>query len=171
MTGGERGMTIVEVLVAAAIIGIGLVGLMYVVPISSYGLSEGNQLSTATFLAEEKLEETRNAVWQATPADDCLGVSAGGAAPTSTTCTRTNPTACAPGTTCVTFSDEAGVAGYTGYSRTVRVADCGVGAGCGGVTDSGLRLVTITVTYTPLTGFGVGTAGKSAILSLLIARR
>src|SRR3989442_7287448 len=36
----ERGLTLVEVLVAAAIIGIGLVGLMTVVPVSSFGVRE-----------------------------------------------------------------------------------------------------------------------------------
>ena len=44
----ERGITLVEVLMAAAIIGIGLVGLLTVVPISSYAVYEGNSLTTAT---------------------------------------------------------------------------------------------------------------------------
>jgi len=38
MTLNERGITLVEVLVAAGIIGIGLVGLLTVVPISSYAV-------------------------------------------------------------------------------------------------------------------------------------
>ncbi len=127
----ERGLTLVEILVAAFIIGIGLVGLMSVVPISSYGLHEGNSLTRATFLAEQKMEEIKNAAWQQTPANDCVGVSAGNGnvAPTSTTCTRTNPTACASGGACPIAGDEAPVAGNTGYTRTVRIADCATVAG------------------------------------------
>jgi hypothetical protein len=60
---------------------------------------------------------------------------------------------------------------YAGYTRMVRVTDCGVGAGCGGVVDATLRQVTVTVSYTPLTGVGVGTAAKSAVVTMLLARR
>lgn len=165
----ERGITLVEVLAAAAIIGIALAGLLTVIPIASYGLQEGNQLSTATFLAEQKLEEVRNATWTANPPMDCLGAGAS-AAPTSTTCTRTNPTACTSGTTCTTFPNETSVSGYPSYGRTVRITDCAATA-CAGITHTDMRLVTVTVTYTPLTGIGVATSAKSMTLSLLIAKR
>lgn len=178
MTSDARGLTVVEVLVATVIIAIGLVGLLAVVPISSYGLREGGQLSTATFLAEERLEEARGAAWQSTnpgsPLNtplDCLGISAGNAAPTSIRCPRTNPTSCALGTACTTFEDEASVTGHTGYGRSLRVTDCGLGAGCGGVVDSAMRLVTVTVIYTPLTGSGVATRAKAVGLDLLVTRR
>ena len=174
----QRGLSLVEVLVAAFLIAIGLVGVMYVVPISSYGVQEGKQMSTATFLAEQRLEEVRNAVWRLRDAslpttnpnreDDCLGVSAGSAAPSTDRCVRANPTACAKGAACATFPDEANV---DGFARQVRVTNCGAGAGCSGVVDEGLRMVTVTVTYTPLTGAGVGAATKSMSLTLLVARR
>lgn len=174
----QRGLSLVEVLVAAFLIAIGLVGVMYVVPISSYGVQEGKQMSTATFLAEQRLEEVRNAVWRLRDAslpttdpnreDDCLGVSAGSAAPSTARCARTNPTACTKGTACATFPDEANV---DGYARQVRVTDCGAGGGCSGVVDERLRMVTVTVTYTPLTGAGVGAATKPMSLTLLVARR
>ncbi|PYN71260.1 MAG: hypothetical protein DMD90_00140, partial [Candidatus Rokuibacteriota bacterium] len=63
MTLNERGITLAEVLMATAMIGIGLVGLLTVVPISSYAVYEGNSLTTATFLANQKLEEIKNGVW------------------------------------------------------------------------------------------------------------
>jgi prepilin-type N-terminal cleavage/methylation domain-containing protein len=162
----ERGLTLAEILVAVAIIGIGLVGLAVVVPISSYGVQEGNQLSTATFLAEQGVERTRNATWTATPANDCLGVSA---APTSA------PTGTCGGANITTFPDEATVAGFTGYSRTTRITDCGVAPGCAAapyaVQDAGMRLVTVTVTYRPLTGIGGSSGTKSARVEWLVARR
>src|SRR2546427_12100514 len=71
----ERGLTLAEILVAIAIIGLGLIGLAVVIPVSSYGVQEGNQLSTATFLGEQMVERARAAAWTSTPAVDCLGVS------------------------------------------------------------------------------------------------
>ncbi|PYN99335.1 MAG: hypothetical protein DMD91_12890 [Candidatus Rokuibacteriota bacterium] len=172
----ERGLTLVEILVAAAVIGIGLVGLMAVVPISSYGLYEGNSLTRATFLAEQKMEEVKNAVWQQSSAIDCVGLSAGNGdvAPTSTTCTRTNPTACASGAACSIAVDEASVTANAGYARTVRIVDCAsVAGGCGGVADANLRRVTVTVTYRPLSGIGATPTGstKPVVLTTNIARR
>ena len=163
----ERGLSLVEILVASTIISIGLVGVMTVVPISSYGLQEGKQRSTATFLAEQRLEAVRNATWTANPASDCLGLSPSSSdAPTSTTC---------PGHagTFTTFPDEASVPGFTDYSRTARVTNCGAPPGCGGVTDAGMRLVTVGVTYRPVTaaeGVAPG-AARSVTLDLLVAKR
>jgi len=172
----ERGLTLVEILVAAAIIGIGLVGLMAVVPISSYGLHEGNSLTRATFLAEQKMEEIRNAVWLQSSGIDCVGFSAanGDVAPTSPACTRTNPTVCAAPGTCTIAADEASVTGNAGYARTVRIVNCEtVAGGCGGVANANLRRVTVTVTYQPLSGSGATPAGstKPVVLTTNIAQR
>ena len=153
-----RGMTLVEVLVAIAIIGIGLAALASAIPISTYGIQEGNQLSTATFLANQRLEQVRNVAWTQTPAVDNLGVSASAtAAPQSS------------GTT--TFPDEASVTSYTQYARTVRITDCGTGGGCQSVTSSNMRQVTVTVSYQPLTGVGQATTVKPVIVTMLVARR
>ena len=61
----ERGLTLAEILVALAVLGLGLVGLAVVIPVSSYGVQEGNQLSTAAFLAEQMVERTRAVAWTA----------------------------------------------------------------------------------------------------------
>lgn len=172
----DRGITLVEILIATVIIGVGLVGLAIVIPLSSYGVHEGNALSTATFLAEQRLEEVRNAAWTITPtANDCLGT---GSPPTSSTCARTvNPEPatvpnCTNGTACETFRSEAAVGGYPGYARSVSITSCDPGP-CAGVTNSNMRLVRVTVTYTPITGVGAAPAGsgKSAVLELIVTRR
>ncbi len=167
-------MSLAEILVACVIIAIGLVGLLSAVPTASYGIQEGRQLSTATFLANQRLEQARNAAWTSVPANDCLGKSASaGVAPTSAACN---------GAAATTFADEGPLAApYSDYSRTVRITDCSAGAGCGGTVyacpDQGvascLREVTVTVSYRPSTAAGVAAAGttKSAIVSMLVALR
>jgi type IV pilus assembly protein PilV len=169
MLGNERGLTLAEILVAVAIIGLGLVGLAVVIPVSSYGVQEGNQLSTATFLGEQMIERARATSWTASPATDCLGVSPGGASPTGPPVpsmvvdTSVNPPTATIAATCggvatTQFADEANVSGYTQYSRQVRVTDCFTVA-CAGITTGAIpshamRLVAVTVTYTPLTASG-----------------
>lgn len=153
----QRGMTLVEILIAAAVLMVALVGLASGIPIASYGIQEGSQLTTATFLANQRLEQVKAAAWTSTPGPDTLGV---------------GPTAAPVGTLGITFPDETPMANpYTQYTRQVRITDCGVGAGCGGVVDAHLRQVTITVSYTPLTGVGVGASAKSAIVTMLVTRR
>jgi prepilin-type N-terminal cleavage/methylation domain-containing protein len=179
----ERGLTLAEILVAIAIIGLGLIGLAVVIPISSYGVQEGSQLSTAAFLAEQRIEQVRNAGWTGTPANDCLGLSPGGAgAPAvqpGATCDKpmTDATA-ALGPPPTTFADEAAVksasnaTGFPGYARTTRIIDCTAGgAQCMGVSSPSLRLVRVSVSFTPLTGAGVGTAPKTVTVEWLVARR
>ena len=75
------------------------------------------------------------------------------------------------------FVDEGttAIAGFPGFSRQVRITDCGVGAGCTGVTDGGLRLATVTVTYTPL-GItsppgGTAPAPKTVSVTMLVSQR
>jgi type II secretory pathway pseudopilin PulG len=171
LTRNQHGTTIAEIVIAVAIIGVGLVALSAAIPVASYGIHEGDHLSTATFLANERLEQVRNATWQAAtppspgapivPAVDNLGVSA-------------SSTTVPVGDLGVTFPDESPVAGpYTGYSRSVRITNCGASAGCNGIAHDELRQVTVTVTYRPMTGAGVSPTGttKPVTVATYIARR
>ncbi len=180
-----RGMTLAEVLVALVIIAIGLVGLAAVLPISSYGIQEGNQMSQATFLAEQRLEQLKGMRWSKVPVNDCLGTSGttasswsftGGTAPTSLlACSPLNPPA-APYAT-VTYSDETPTSNplaspYAKYTRKVRIQPCDAAGSQCGVTDPALRLVTVRVYYTPLQGIGgVATSQKFVELAMLVAER
>ena len=160
----DRGLTLAEILIAVAILGIGLVGLAAVIPGASYAVQEGNQLSTATFLAEQMIERTRAVTWTGTPATDCLGVSTGNAAPVPTGATCN-------GATTTQFPDEAAVSGYPSYGRVVRVTDCGATACIPGLTDPGMRLVTVTITYRGLTAAGQSPTDKPVTLQWLVARK
>src|SRR5713101_5243726 len=146
----QAGMSLAEILVACVIIGVGLVALLSAVPPASYGMQEGRQLSTATFLANQRLEEVRNAQWTQCPAADTLGVSASAAVA---------PAAGA----LITFPDESPItAPYGDYTRTVRITDAQPADACvGGVggPNVGLRQVVVTVSYRAMTGTGVSAAG------------
>jgi prepilin-type N-terminal cleavage/methylation domain-containing protein len=176
----QRGMTVAEILVALVIISVGLVGLASVLPISSYGIQQGNQLSTATFLAEQRLEQIKGLAWTASPNVDCLGASSnwsfggGGATPTIP---YTNP----PGATCgsvPSLNDETPTSNplpspYGNYTRQVRIRDCSAaGSGCG-VSDNRIRMVTVQVSFIPLQGVGgvALTQPQSIQLTTLMAQR
>jgi prepilin-type N-terminal cleavage/methylation domain-containing protein len=169
-----RGFTLAEILVAAALVSIAFLALAGLVPLAFYGVQEGNQLSTATFLADQKLEQAKNLPWTSAPANDCLGVSASGTAaptvPATASCTDGATTVAGNGSI-PWLADEAAVAGFPVYSRAVRVTDCGAGGGCTGVTDSRLRLVTVAVTYTPGTSSNQATTPKSVQVQMVISQR
>jgi type IV pilus modification protein PilV len=177
----ERGMTLAEVLVALPIITIGLLALLSAIPISTYATQEGSQISTATFLANQRLEQVRNAQWMAQcqvdavtglvvagPAvvTDKVGVSA------SSTAAPTDPTAA------VTFADENPMAApYARYSRQVRITNSVAAAptcdASGNMSGTGTRGVTVTVTYTPLsaTGTNAVSGSRSVAVNMEIAQR
>ena len=190
MLGNERGLTLAEILVAVGIIGLGLVGLAVVIPVSSYGVQEGNQLSTATFLAEQMIERARAASWTASPTVDCLGISPGGASPSGPPVpslvvdTSVNPPTSTINTDCsgvntTQFPDETttgvGVSGYSQYKRTVRVRDCFVvscaGVATGTTASHMMRLVGVTVTYTPISASGGSSAQKTVYVEWLVSQK
>lgn len=174
----ERGFTLVEVLLAAFVMTIGLVGLLSVVPVGTFATSDGYRLSTATFLANQKLEEVRNMPWRSAPANDCLGVSVGDAAPTvpaGGTCTLTTSpqTVVNAGGALPWFANENSITGFQGYTRNVRISNCGAGAGCNGVVDAALRRVVVTVTYRTGSAVAVSstTNNKPVTVTMLVSQR
>lgn len=180
MINNERGFSLTEILVAAALIAIGFVALLRVVPLAAAGLQQGNQQSTATQVAQQRLEQAHAAVWTAVPATDCLGVSAGNAAPvpSGAACTAAISETYDAGTN-ITFPDESSVAGFPGYARTTRITDCGTGAGCSGIVytpvlGSGTRaprLITVTVTYEGSGSPGATSRTRTVRLEWMVAQR
>lgn len=165
----ERGITVAEVLAAAAILGLGLAALMSVVPVASHAVQDGNQTSTATYLAQQRLEQVRDATWTATI--DCVGLS-----PAPTLAPFSVPAGTCGGGVNPTFPDEPlnSLPGFGQYARSVRILDCGLGANlvaCGNITSPAVRLVTVTVTYRPTTAAGISNANTSVNLEWLVAQR
>lgn len=160
----QQGLTLIEILFAVAIIGVALAALGVVVPVATSAVRDGNQLSTATFLAEQMMERARAAAWTTSPAIDCLGVSIGDVAPvpTGATCREAAATL---------FPDEAAVSGHPQYRRTVRVTSCAT-IPCAGVATEGMRLVEVSVAYAPPTGAGGSSAHLSTVrLTWLVTQK
>jgi len=133
---------LLEAIAAVGIVALGLVAFLSGLPTAAMAVSEGAQLSTATFLATSRLEEARGLAWSGAPLDG------------------------------LTLSDEPALAGpYAGYSRQVRIADCGAPPGCGAITSPLLRRITVTVAYHPLTATGMAVDRKAVSLTTLIASR
>ena len=171
----ERGFTLVEVLIAAFIITVGFVGLLTALPVASFAIQEGKQLSTATFLANQKLEEARNVPWNSLPSNDCLGVStvstSAPTVPLLKTCTL-GATVVAAGGALPWFADQSAtaIAGFPGYSRTVRVTSCAI-TPCAGITDPGMRSVTVTVTYRGSSTVAFGAISKPVAVTMVVSER
>ena len=159
---GEGGLTLPEILIALAVTGVALGALAIVVPIAISGIHQAQQLSAATFLAEQMLERARAAAWTAAPAVDCLGVSVGDAAPVPAGAT-------CHGATSSTFPDDAR-GDDPRYQPRVRVRSC-TSAPCAGTTSDELRRVEVTIAYAPLTSAGVSTLPTTVRLEGLVARR
>jgi len=180
----QRGFTVAEVLVAAVIVSLAFVALATIVPIASYAVQEGYQLSTATFLADQKMEQIRNLPWNPTsvaPSYDCLGLSASSTAdPTvpvasassSGTCTLNGTTVASGGAlTWLASESSTAIANFPGYSRQVRVTNCGTSTCMTGISDPGMRLVSVTVTYTAMTPQGGGSGARSHSASMIVSQK
>ncbi len=177
----QRGMTLAEVLVALPIITIGLLALLSAIPLSTYATQEGRQTSTATFLANQRLEQVRNAQWSGTcQVNGATGLVIAGAAVVTDKVGVSASSTAAPRdpSPAVTFADESAVAApYTGYSRQVRITDSVVAAptcdAAGVMSGTGIRQVTVTVSYTPLsaTGTNAVSGARSVSVTMQVAQR
>ncbi len=128
----ERGLTLAEILPALALLSVGLVAMISLLPPAASGIREGEHRSRAIFLASQRLEHIRHAVGRSAADTDPLATAA------------------------TTFPDEPMLAAPdSSFSRSVRVIDCGQLQGCSGVHSPGLRQVSVTVGYP-------GTAAESA---------
>ena len=92
---------LLEVIAAIAVVALGLTAFASGIPVAALAVSEGAQLSTATFLAVARMEEVRGAQWHAGFAGLLFPDEAALPDP------------------------------YARYARRVRMVDCGVPPGCG----------------------------------------
>jgi type II secretory pathway pseudopilin PulG len=137
----ESGLTLVEIIVAAAVIGLGLVGVVAGFLYAVGGIEAGRQQTTAVFLAEQRMEQLKaaaltnllNVTTAAYPAEGYGSVSNNGHATPS-------------------------------YRRTVTIVDAPAG-----LADT--KLVEVWVFYRPVVGFGVLATERGVRLSALLTAR
>jgi prepilin-type N-terminal cleavage/methylation domain-containing protein len=148
---GQRGFTFVELIVAMAILLVGLLGVTGTLALQSGGIgaslavgqaavTRGYYVSTATLLAQERLEQMKRLEYRLGPPP----VDEFGADPVP-----------AP------FPDENPVQGFPNFSRRVRVQS--------GVPASNMKTITVTVGFTLPTATGM-TQESLALTTLLAAR-
>ena len=135
------GFTLVEILIAAAVIGLGLVGVAAGFLHAVGGLEAGRQQTTAAFLAEQRIEQLK-----AGALNNFLNVT----------------TATYPSEAYGSISNNGNP--MPSYRRTVSIVEAP-----GGLADT--KLVEVTVFYRPVVGFGVLAAERQVRLSALLTDR
>lgn len=145
---GERGLTLAEILPAVALLSLGLIAMISLLPPAASGIREGEHRSRAIFLASQRLEHVRHRVGRSGPDTDPLAMVS------------------------TAFPDEPMLAAPdAAFSRTVRVVDCGQSQGCSGVQSPGLRQVSVTVGYPGSASEGAAAAHGAVILTTYIGSR
>jgi prepilin-type N-terminal cleavage/methylation domain-containing protein len=141
MITSERGFTLVEVLVAALIIGVGLVAVAAGFQVATGGVEIGRQQTMATFLAEQRLEQVRA---QALTNFTAAGVASG-----------------------LTQEPYGSLPNAPNYRRDTTIADFDPDAD--GVVD--LKQVRVTVWYWPVATTGGVSAERQLTANMLVTRR
>ena len=144
----QSGFTLVELLVAVAILMIGLVAVMQWFPLGTAGVETGRRQSTGVFLAEQRIEEIKAFALSTGAGQGFANM------PLCNPCAGAAPFGPAP-------PNFNAIPGYPEYSRTVTVA-----AGPTATT----RLVRVQVQYRRVTDQGVFTGGQQVDIATLIAQ-
>lgn len=140
---GQAGFTLAEILVACAIISVGLIAVSAGFGYGVDGVEAGRQQSTAVFLAQQRIEQAKELAMRQTGLVQLTAANL--PSPENYGYTGTLPGAPA------------------GFWRTTTIT-----TNPGGVT--GAR-VDVTVFYRPVTGRGVLTTERSVSLSIFLANR
>ena len=147
----QAGLTLVEILVAVALITIGLVAVMQWFPLSTQGMDTGRKQSTAVFLGEQKLEQIKAWALSTGAGQGFATVSPGGTCfKAGNPCAADNPN----------FNGVNPIPGYAEYSRTVIITN----------PTATTTLVRVQVGYRRTTDVGTFTAANQVELSTLIAQ-
>lgn len=144
----QSGFTLVEILVAIAILMIGLVAVMQWFPMGTAGVETGRRQSTAVFLAEQKIEQIRAWALSTGATQGFATVVAGGG------CFTAANGPCA-------LDNFNTIPGYPGYQRTVTVAP--------GPTAT-TTMVRVQVTYRRVTAQATLTGGTQVDIATVIAQ-
>jgi prepilin-type N-terminal cleavage/methylation domain-containing protein len=144
---GEAGFTLVEIVVACAVIALGLVASSYGFTVGVQGVETGRQQTTAVFLAEQRMDQVKAAALRAT--NPPLGY-----------------------VTAANFPSEAygSLTNAGKFRRTVAFTPFTGPAGGLPVGAQGIR-VDVDVFYQQITAFGVPITERSVRLSTFLTSR
>jgi prepilin-type N-terminal cleavage/methylation domain-containing protein len=145
---GEAGFTLAEILVACAVISVGLIAVATGFGIGVDGVEAGRQQSTALFLAEQRIEQAK--ALAADPSNPNL------AALTSANLPATEA-----------YGSISGAPST--YRRTTTITTDLTGTGA--LAPAAGKRVDVNVFYKPVTGRGVLTTERSVSLSVFFANR
>ena len=143
----DAGFTMIEIMIACGVIGVGLVAASYGLTMGIQGVETGRQQSTAVFLAEQRMDQVKAAALRAT--DPPLGFVTKGNFPDE-----------AYGTICPVPPG----CGAQNFRRTVTLTPLAGPAGGLPVGIQGIR-VDVNVFYRQITAAGVLTTERSVPLS------
>ncbi len=163
-TSDERGFTLAEVLVATVIIVVGLVAVATGFQYGTSGVATGRGETTATFLAEQRIEQLKTvAMTNFDPPYPGLSLAAG----TTTEFCQTS-TIGATGSNC----QAAAITGTTSYTRVTTITDITTEAGrCTGVAPLLCKRIRVNVTYRPVTTRGDVSQGRTVDLFAVVTPR
>ena len=147
--GSQAGFTVAELLAAIFVISLGLVAVGAGFATAIQGVETGRQQTTATFLAEQRMEQVRAGLL-GNSLVGCMGFA--------------NITAA-----CFPAQAYGTIANAPGYRSTVTITDC-PGVACVPAGTISRKRVDVEVFYQPIVAWGVQlTAERSVRLSTLIA--
>jgi prepilin-type N-terminal cleavage/methylation domain-containing protein len=147
----ERGLTLIELMVAVFIITVGLVAVATGMQIATAGVTEGQQMSTATFLAEQRLEDIKS-----------FALSTGSTQGWSNVNSTNFPATEAYGTiTANTGTGNGGGTSYAAYRRTTTINN----------STSTTKTVTVEVFFVPVSVSSTTNAERSVIVTTVVASR
>jgi prepilin-type N-terminal cleavage/methylation domain-containing protein len=137
----QRGLTIVEVLVAVVIIAVGLVAIAGGMHLATVGVATGGQHTTASFLAEQRLEDIKAFALSSDTQQGWSNVNGASFGPAEA---------------------YGSIAGHPGYRRMTSISAAG-----GSATQ---KLATVSVFWTPVGSAG-SQAERSVTFSVLLGAR
>lgn len=149
----SKGFTLLEVLVALAILTMGLLGLLHFFPVAHKLAKKSQDITTATMLAQQKIEEIREKSKSAWPANPC---------------TTANWQAACGGTSSGDFDDPetAGIVEYANFEWEVAVDDVKDDVGAliqGGALQNVLCEVTVNVWWPAADGVPGNRTGQRSV--------
>jgi type II secretion system protein I len=163
MTSNERGFTLPEVLVAVAIILVGLVAVASGFQYATNGVATGRGETVATFLAEQRIEQLKmvsmtnyNGPWPSGPS-----LAAGS---TTEYCQSSNI-----GSTSSNCQSTA-ITNAASYTRVTTIVDNPGGTGCNGAPNLCKR-IQVRVTYRPVTSAGDASQTRTVDVYAVVAPR